>query len=66
MNPYPNGNPLLDLAARLSGLKEDNYRQMLALSVLIELLVEKGIVTPEEIRRKAAEMEADLERELLL
>lgn len=51
----------LDVAAKLSDLREDNYRQLLALSTLIELLVEKGIVSPEEMRMKAAEMEDELD-----
>lgn len=56
----------LDLAARLGDLKDDQYRQLLALSTLIELLVEKGVLTPEEIRSKASLMEAELNRQLLL
>ena len=51
----------LDVAAKLSDLREDNYRQLLALSALIELLVEKGIVSAEEMRLKAAEMEEELD-----
>jgi hypothetical protein len=56
----------LDLAARLGDMKDDQYRQLLALSTLIELLVEKGILDPEEIRAKSLHMEAELNRQLLL
>jgi len=56
----------LDLASQVSEMKHDHYKQLLAISTLIELLVDKGILTPEEIRRKAAEMEAELNRQLLL
>ncbi|OXS56606.1 hypothetical protein B1A99_19990 [Cohnella sp. CIP 111063] len=56
----------LDLASQVSEMKHDNYKQLLALSTLIELLVDKGILTPEEIRQKASEMEAELNRQLLL
>jgi len=56
----------LDLASRLSDLKEDHYRQLLALSTLIELLVEKGVLTPDEIREKASIMEPEIDRQLLL
>lgn len=56
----------LDLASQLADMKDDHYRQLLALSTLIELLVEKGILTPEEIRAKASFMEAELDRRLLL
>ncbi|TFE25397.1 hypothetical protein [Cohnella luojiensis] len=56
----------LDLASQVSDMKHDHYRQLLAVSTLIELLVEKGLLTPDEIRDKAAEMEAELDRQLLL
>jgi len=56
----------LDLASRLGDMKDDQYRQLLALSTLIELLVDKGLLTPEEIRAKSLHMEAELNRQLLL
>ncbi|WEK54212.1 MAG: hypothetical protein P0Y55_16885 [Candidatus Cohnella colombiensis] len=56
----------LDLASQMADLKDDHYRQLLALSTIIELLVEKGVLTPEEISDKAADMEAELDRQLLL
>lgn len=64
MKKLTTASPFLDLASRLSDLKEDNYRQLLALSTLIELLVEKGVVTPDEIRLKASEMESEIDRSL--
>lgn len=56
----------LDLAAQMGDMKDDQYRQLLALSTLIELLVDKGVLTPEEIRDKSLHMEAELNRQLLL
>ena len=56
----------LDLASRMGDMKEEQYRQLLALSTLIELLVDKGVLTPEEIRAKSLHMEAELNRQLLL
>lgn len=56
----------LELASQVSEMKHDHYKQVLAMSTLIELLVEKGLLTPEEIRQKASEMEAELDRQLLL
>jgi hypothetical protein len=56
----------LDLASQVSEMKHDHYRQLLAVSTLIELLVEKGLLTPDEIREKASLMEAELDRQLLL
>jgi hypothetical protein len=56
----------LELASQVSEMKHDHYRQLLALSTLIELLVEKGILTPDEIRDRAEQMESELDRQLLL
>lgn len=66
MNNAAYGWHYLDLASRMSDLKEDHYRQLLALSTLIELLVEKGVLTADEIREKASIMESELDRQLLL
>lgn len=66
MKKTMNGWQYLDVASQMSDLKHDHYRQLLALSTLIELLVEKGLLTPEEIQEKAAQMEAELDRQLLL
>ncbi|MFC5468307.1 hypothetical protein ACFPPD_06210 [Cohnella suwonensis] len=60
------GWQFLDLASQMSEMKHEHYRQLLAISTLIELLVDKGLLTPEEIRAKAAQMEAELDRQLLL
>ncbi|HZG57308.1 hypothetical protein [Paenibacillus sp.] len=45
--------------AQLADLKEANYRNTLALSAMIELLVEKGILAPDEFHRKAAALERE-------
>lgn len=66
MNNAAYGWHYLDLASQLSDMKEDHYRQLLALSTLIELLVEKGVLTADEIREKASIMESELERQMLL
>jgi hypothetical protein len=46
------------IVAKLADLKEDHYRNTLALSTLIELLVEKGLLTREEVEHKAAELDS--------
>jgi len=66
MKTTPNSWQYIELASQVSDLKHDHYRQLLAMSTLIELLVEKGLLTPQEIQEKAAQMEADLDRQLLL
>lgn len=66
MKASANAWQFLELASRLSDMKEDQYRQLLALSTMLELLVEKGVITADEIRAKSAEMESELNRQLLL
>lgn len=44
----------IDLAGKLGDLKEQHYNQTLLLTALLELLTEKGLLTTEEIRTKAA------------
>jgi len=46
------------MASKLADLKEEHYRNTLALSTMIELLVDKGILTREEVERKAAELDS--------
>ncbi|KIL36307.1 hypothetical protein SD71_08535 [Cohnella kolymensis] len=56
----------LELASQMAEMKDDHYKQLLALSTLLELLVEKGVLTPDEIKDKAIQMENELNRQLLL
>ena len=44
----------VQLAAGLADQKEEHYRLLLAFSALLELLAEKGVITPEELRQRAA------------
>ncbi|MBO8165116.1 MAG: hypothetical protein H0Z34_15645 [Brevibacillus sp.] len=43
----------VNLAAKLADLREDNYYNSLLLDSLIELLVEKGVISREELYEKA-------------
>ena len=49
----------VQLIAKIADLKEANYQNALALSALIEILVEKGVLTPEDFHRKAAMLEKE-------
>lgn len=51
----------IQMAAKLADLREEHYRNTLALSVIIELLVEKNILTREEVEKKAAELDSFME-----
>jgi len=60
-NPNPNQtNPmdLVDMIAKLADLKEQHYRNTLAITAVLELLTEKGILTEQEIRDKAVALDA--------
>lgn len=43
----------IDIYAKIGDLKEIDYRNTLAIATLIELLVEKDIITRDEFARKA-------------
>jgi hypothetical protein len=48
----------VDLIGKLADLKEEHYRNTLVISAIIELLVDKGIVSIQEIEAKAIELDA--------
>ncbi len=47
----------LDIISQLGDMKEIDYRNTLAITSIIELLVEKNIISREDIARKAAELD---------
>ena len=49
----------IDIIGQLADLKEVDYKNVLALSALVELLIEKGIITQEEIEKKAQQLDAE-------
>ena len=51
----------VDLAAKLADLKQDNYNTVLTLSAILELLIEKGIISLEELENKASAIDKKLE-----
>ncbi|WP_373288940.1 hypothetical protein [Paenibacillus nasutitermitis] len=51
----------LNLAAKLADLKDDHYRILLALGALSELLIEKGLMTEEELEQKTAMLDVQLD-----
>jgi hypothetical protein len=46
------------LHAKMGDLGDAQYRTLLALSAMLELLVEKGLITRQELEAKAAQLEA--------
>lgn len=55
----------VQLIAQISDLKEVDYKNTLVITALVELLVEKGLITRQEILQKAKELEVDLTLDLV-
>ncbi|CUH94406.1 hypothetical protein P22_0472 [Propionispora sp. 2/2-37] len=55
----------LDMMAQLADLKDTDYKNTLAISVLLELLVEKNILSRQDFAKKARELEAVTLAEIL-
>lgn len=49
----------IDLYAALADMKEVDYKSMLAITTLIDLLVEKGIITRAELAERAQRLDAN-------
>lgn len=47
----------LDIIAQLGDIKEVEYRNTLAITSIIELLLEKDIINKEDISKKAEELD---------
>jgi hypothetical protein len=56
----------IDIVGQLADMKNVDYKNTLAIAVLIELLVEKGLFTRQDFARKAAEMEGSCLAEIAL
>jgi len=50
----------VDLIAQIADLKEIDYKNLLVLTTLVELLIEKGILTRQEILNKTYKLESDI------
>lgn len=57
---------ILDIAGQLADLKDVDYRNTLAIAVLIELLIEKGLFTRQEFMKKSLEMESASLTEIIM
>lgn len=51
----------LHLAAAVADLKQAHYNTLLSLSALIEVCIDKGLVTRGELAQKAASLDGELE-----
>jgi hypothetical protein len=57
MNPRTFPMNQVDLIGKLANLKEEHYRNTLVLSAIIDILVEKDILTTKELSEKAAKLD---------
>lgn len=58
MRPSPFTMEQIDLIGKLADLKDQHYRNTLVLTAVLELLTEKGLLSEQEIRAKASELDA--------
>lgn len=56
-SPFGSSMNEVNMIAKLADIKEEHYHQLVTLSAIMELLVEKGILSRAEIERKAAELD---------
>lgn len=54
----------IEIIGQIADLKEIDYKNTLAVATLIELLVEKGLISKHEFTRKARELELATEAEI--
>jgi len=47
----------VEFGARLADMQEVDYRNTLAIASLIELLIERGLLDADELRRKSLELD---------
>ncbi|HEY0828401.1 MAG TPA: hypothetical protein VGE40_09925 [Bacilli bacterium] len=59
MNRIPSHFDEIDMIGKLADLKEEHYKNTLVLSAIIELLIERKILTTREITLKAAELDIE-------
>ncbi|UJF33346.1 hypothetical protein [Paenibacillus hexagrammi] len=50
----------INMIGKLADLKESHYHQSLVLSSLIQLLIDKGLITAQELQQKSKELDASL------
>jgi hypothetical protein len=48
----------VDYIGKLADLKEQHYQNTLILSAILELLLEKGLLTHQDVEKKAEELDA--------
>jgi hypothetical protein len=57
MESFSASMDLVQFIGTLGDLKDEHYHMTLALSAIIELLIEKGLITRQELEHKTAELD---------
>ncbi|WP_371372055.1 hypothetical protein [Sporomusa aerivorans] len=57
---------LLDMVSQLANLKDVDYKNTLAVTALLELLIEKGLFTRQEFAQKTQELESASLAEIIM
>ncbi|WP_246294400.1 hypothetical protein [Paenibacillus planticolens] len=60
MNRIPSHINEINMIGKLADLKDSHYHQSLILSSLIQTLIDKGLITPQDIQLKSKEIDAAL------
>jgi hypothetical protein len=60
MEPFLSPLEQVDYIGKLADLKEQHYQNTLILSAMLELMLEKGILTHQDIENKAAQLDEAL------
>ncbi|NEW07303.1 hypothetical protein GK047_14950 [Paenibacillus sp. SYP-B3998] len=50
----------INMIGKLADLKESQYNQSLVLSSLIQVLIDKGVITAQELQQKSKDLDATL------
>jgi hypothetical protein len=64
MNRIPSHFQEINIIGKLADMKESNYKNTLLLTALVELLIDKGLLTRKEVLSKARNLESDLLNDL--
>ncbi|MDQ0193668.1 hypothetical protein [Paenibacillus wynnii] len=57
MDSFSTSMDLVQFIGKLGDLKDEHYHIMLTVSALVELLIEKEMISRQELERKAAELD---------
>jgi len=57
MDSFSTSMDLVQFIGKLGDLKDEHYHMMLSISAMIELLIEKGLISRQELELKTAKLD---------